>query len=355
MATIIKQVVGIDCSKQTLDCSYGTLSSELKQQIQSSERFTNDLKGFKKLTQWTEKRQQKDLPLVFVVEATGVYHEALTNFLVENGWSISVVLPNRTSNFFRTTRIKTITDASSARMIAQFGLEKELSLWKKPEPIYRTLKQLTRERQQLVEERTVTKNQLHAEMHSANAYPPSIKRMKQRLKMLDQQIKDIEQETVTGVKTDPALKSKVDLICTIKGIGLLTAVTVIAETNGFDLIRNKKQLVSYAGLDIIEKQSGTSVRGAKRISRRGNRHIRKALYFPAFTSIKYNDHHKSHYAGLISKHGIKMKAAVSVQRKLLVLIYTIWKKNEPFDMDYHQKESGQQSLATPTRLDQVRH
>lgn len=50
---------------------------------------------------------------------------------------------------------------------------------------------------------------------------------------------------------------------------------------------------------------------------------------------------------MVAKHGIKMKAAVSVQRKLLVLIYSLWKSNLPFDP---KKESGQQLLATPTEL-----
>ena len=51
-------------------------------------------------------------------------------------------------------------------------------------------------------------------------------------------------------------KKELENICTIPGVGILTAVIVIAETNGFELIRNKKQITSYAGLDVKEKQSG---------------------------------------------------------------------------------------------------
>ncbi|WP_221391981.1 transposase [Dyadobacter sp. NIV53] len=40
------------------------------------------------------------------------------------------------------------------------------------------------------------------------------------------------------------------------------------ETNGFELIRNKKQLSSYAGFDVKEKQSGTSIKGKPRISKK---------------------------------------------------------------------------------------
>ena len=149
------------------------------------------------------------------------------------------------------------------------------------------------------------------------------------------------------------MKDRFENVCSINGVGLLTAVTVVSEANGFALIRNKKQLVSYVGLDVIEKQSGTSVNRPRRLSKRGNRHIRKALYFPAFAAVRTNEKMKNHYANLISKHGVKMKAAVSIQRKLLVLIYTLWQKNEKFDIAYTQNKSGQQLLATPTELDHV--
>lgn len=354
MGTVIKQVVGIDCSKDTLDCSYGSLNAELKQEIQTAAQFTNDKVGFRKLMNWTEKRCVKGLAIVYVVEVTGVYHEKLANALVSNGCQVSIVLPNRTSNFFRTTTIKTINDPCSARMIAQFGIEKQLQLWKKPDPVYRNLKQLTRERCQLIEERTMKKNQLHAEQSEAFPSAGGIKRMTKLIKILNEQIEDIESEIQLLIKENPELDRQIDNLCTAPGVGLITAATVVGETGGFDLIRNKKQLVSYAGLDVVEKQSGTSVNRKRKISHKGNKHLRKALYFPAFTSIKHNSTHKNHYANLVSKHGIKMKAAVSVQRKMLVLIYTLWKTNKPFDSEYSGKESGQQLLATPTELAQGR-
>ncbi|WP_257984719.1 IS110 family transposase, partial [Psychroflexus sp. MES1-P1E] len=78
-------------------------------------------------------------------------------------------------------------------------------------------------------------------------------------------------DIATLLKSHPEVKTRVDNICTIPRVGELTAVTVLAETNGFELIRNKKQLTSYAGFDVKEKQSGTSVKGKPRISKRGNR------------------------------------------------------------------------------------
>ena len=130
------------------------------------------------------------------------------------------------------------------------------------------------------------------------------------------------------------------LLCSLPGIGLLTAATILGETNGFDLIRNKRQLASYAGLDVKEKQSGTSVKGKPRISKKGNRYLRKAMHLPALTAIRHDERFKAIFARIVSKHGIKMKAAVAIQRKLLEMAYTLYKKQEKYNHEYLTKSEG---------------
>ena len=139
-------------------------------------------------------------------------------------------------------------------------------------------------------------------------------------------------------------------MCTIPGVGLQTAVTVVAETAGFYLIRNSRQLVSYAGIDVVQKQSGISVRGRSHISKRGNPHLRQCLYFPSFTAVKYNVPLQNLYHRIMDKGTIKMKGYVAVQRKLLVLIYTLWKKNEAYQTSLTYLEQPQ-SEAALTELD----
>ena len=87
-------------------------------------------------------------------------------------------------------------------------------------------------------------------------------------------------------------------------------------------------------MDIREKQSGTSVMGKPRISKKGNRHLRKALHMPALTAIRHDPKFKAVFVRLVSKHGIKMKAVVAVQRKLLEMIYTVYKSKTPYKKDY---------------------
>ena len=156
--------------------------------------------------------------------------------------------------------------------------------------------------------------------------------------MLNKQEKEIKDEVAILIKDDDEIAKLVIIICSLTGVGLLTTAIVLAETNCFELIRNKRQLASYAGLDIKEKQSGTSVKGKPRISKKGNKHLRKAMHLPALCAIRCDERFKAIFARLVAKHGIKMKAAVAVQRKMLEMIYTLYKTGKKYEKNYLKKD-----------------
>jgi transposase len=343
MKKILKQAVGIDVAQKELVVSLGRMHEGLITEIHAYKVFPNTKKGFSSLAEWVKKRMDSDVKVRYVMEATGVYHESLAYHLTNEDYEVSVVLPNKISNYSRTLEIKTITDKTASETIVRFGLERNLDLWKQPKPIFKRLRQLTRERDQIVEERTIVKNQLHAERAEAEPHSSSINRIKKRIVFLNKQEKEIKQEIDATARKDQEVYSSIEGIVSIPGVGLLTAVTVLAETNGFELIRNKRQLTSYAGLDVREKQSGTSVRGKARISKKGNRYLRKAMHLPALTAIRHSDRFKAIFIRLVSKHGIKMKAAVAVQRKLLEMTYTIYKTKKLYDKN-HLKTSDMKEM-----------
>jgi transposase len=334
MTNIVKQAVGIDVAQNELVVSLGRMNHDTGTDIHAFSTFPNSEKGFDRLVAWVDKMAVKELPLRYVMEATGVYHEKLAYYLSDHQYEVSIVLPNKISNYFRTLDVKTITDKTASQAICRFGLERKLDLWKKPKKIFKDLRQLTRERDQLITDRTVLKNQLHAEQAEAFPNESSIKRVTKRMQLINKQELEIKAEIAKLIKKDAELIKKISNITTIPGVGKLTAVIALAETNGFELIKNKKQLVSYSGLDVRLKDSGTSVKGKPRISKKGNRHLRKAMYMPALSAMRHNDQHKALFVRLVSKHGIKMKAAVAVQRKILELIYTIYKTDKDFDKNY---------------------
>ena len=334
MQKVVRQVAGIDVAQKELVVCLGRMHENLHTELYASSVFANTQKGFLALYQWVSKQSQGEAAVRYVMEATGVYHEAFAYFLADQQALVSIVLPNKISNYARSLTIKTVTDKTASQAITQFGLERTLDNWQPPLAIYRKLKQLTREREQIVEERTVVKNQLHAEQVEALPGQTSISRMQKRIKLLDQQDKEIIAELKTLIKAEPQICELVVLLCSLPGVGLLTAAIVLGETKGFDLIKNRRQLVSFAGLDVIEKQSGTSIKGKPRISKKGNRYLRKAMHLPALTAIRHDERFKAIYARLIGKHGIKMKAAVAIQRKLLELMFTVYKTNKKYDKAY---------------------
>lgn len=345
MNKIVKQCVGIDVSHKQIDVTFGTYAIDQEIDLAETKRFKNDEKTFPIFLKWALKRANPDIPIFFTMEATGVYHEKLAFFLANQNQKVNVVLPTRSSNYAKTMEVKTVTDKEASKTLTRMGLEKKLRLWCKPDLTHYRLRQLTREREQLQKTKTAFCNQIHALEISALSEPS--KRIKELTTLLAHHIKEIENELKKYIESNPGLKEEISYLISIKGIGLVTAATVLGETSGFKEIENKRQLVSYSGYDVIRKDSGTSVISKPRISKRGNRHIRKALYFPALTAIQHDTSQKDHYLRMVQKHGIKMKAAVAIQRKLLILMYTLWKKKEFFNPDYEKdlaKKIGQLTL-----------
>lgn len=341
---VVKQVAGIDVAQKELVVTLGRMLDDFSIELFAYKVFKNNDKGILALVEWTEKLTDNEISVRYLMEATGVYHQKFAYYLDENNCDISIVLPNKISNYIRTLELKTITDKSCSQAIAQFGLERKLDNWTKPNNVYKELQQLTRERDQIVQERSIVKNQIHAENSEAEPNVKSLDRMTSRIKFLNSQEKEIKDDITVIVKGNADLQQIINRVTTIPGVGALTATIVLAETNGFELIRNKSQLASYSGLDVKEKQSGTSVKGKPRISKKGNRNLRKSMHLPSLTAVKWDENFKEIYARLISKHGIKMKALVAIQRKLLELIYVLFKNETIYDKQYVTKNSVQTQM-----------
>jgi len=337
MTQISIKTIGIDISFKTLDICIGEIDIKRNIKLSKPFRLPNTTLGFEKLLEKIKEISSKDFETIVVMEATGIYHENLAYYLTRHLIDIAIILPNVISNYMKSLSLKQLDDKICARAIAQFGLERKLSLWKAPNPNFRKLRELTRERSQIIQERTQVKNKLHAINNKVALVSSSIQRTKDRIAFLEQQEQQINQEIHDLVNNLKDLKSRVSIIQSIPGIGFISAVTILAETSNFDLIKNRKQLTSYAGLDIIHKVSGTSINSKKKISKKGNKYLRSALHFPALTAIRYNQSYKETYMRITVKTSIKMKGVVAIQRKILELSYSLIKKNEYYIKDYKKK------------------
>ncbi len=327
---VLIQNVGIDASMKDLQVCFMNLETGQVQKIKGTRTFPNSPKGFTDLLSWTVKKAHQNI-VRFTMEATGVYYESLAYFLHQQGHYVSVVLPNQSKAFIQSLNLKSKTDKLEAKALARLGVERKLPQW---EPISKQMYQLKRhcrERVMLLEEKTMIANRLHAEQHCAQPNKMVIKRMKQRLKLLEKQVAQVEKELHQLVAQDEELAERIANIEVIKGLSFITIVTIIAETNGFTLFKNRSQLTSYAGYDVVERQSGSSVRGRTRISKKGNRYIRRALHLPSLSVIRYNESFQQLYERVYERTKIKMKGVVAVQRKVLILIYTLFKNNQAYD------------------------
>lgn len=338
---MIKYALGIDISMSSFHACLSCIDSLQNVKIKSTSSFSNSSSGFRLLHQWIQKHYgNSTIPLVVVMEATGVYYEQCAMFLFKQGYMVAIVLPNKAKKYLQATGLKSKNDKIDAMGLARMAAEQALPLWQPMDDFFYQLRSMTRQHQSLQELKTSLKNQLHGQLHSAYTSKVVIKQLKQSLAAIDKQIKAIEKAINEHIKNNKEVASKVENICMIKGIGTLTVAIIIAETNGFILFKNIKQLVSYAGYDVVENQSGKHT-GKTRISKRGNGHIRRALHMPAFSVIKYKvTPFVNLFERTLERHKIKMKSYVGVQKKLLTMIYSLWVKNEQFKCDYTKELTG---------------
>ncbi|MBK9736999.1 MAG: transposase [Saprospiraceae bacterium] len=158
------------------------------------------------------KRGQLKAPLYFVMEATGIYYENLAYFLNEKHQKVIVILPNKTKNYSKTLSIKSKTDPLDARMITQFGLERQMQIWSVPSPLMKAIKALTREYQSKKDIATQIKNQLHAEKYSHKPLKESLKRNQASLAFFEKQLTEIEKQIKDLVKQDDDLNDRINKV-----------------------------------------------------------------------------------------------------------------------------------------------
>lgn len=337
MDIILKQCLGIDVSKSSLSLTLGYLNHGLGKRFESHLDVSNDLAGYKMIVKWLEKSLDANVDFIIVMEATGVYHQHVAHYLYEHGYGISIMQSGRVKRYAQSLDQRSKTDALDSRMLSMLGLERTPRLWYPPSPALRELKVLSRERSSLLKDRTVETNRQEALLSSVHQNAKASKRHTARLKLLNIQIASIEQEMRDLISEDQALKRKLCFLESIPGISFISAATVVGETLGFESITSGKQLASYAGYDVVLRESG-SFRGKTRISKKGNSYIRAALHMPSMTCVRCNPTLKTFYNRLKPNKAKPLVALVAVQRKLLLLMFTLWQNEENYDAEFENKK-----------------
>jgi transposase len=337
MNKVLKQCLGIDVSKLSLSLSLGFLTSNLTKDFDVHPDVTNDELGYHALAKWLKKSVDSTINLLVVMEATGVYHQKVAQYLYEQGYAVCVMQSGRVKRYAQSLDQRSKTDALDSKMLSMLGLERDLRLWQPPSEELQRLKALSRERSSLLKDKTVEINRQSAIASGLYKDKRASKRHLQRLSLLVSQIASIEKEMQVLISENEVLKTKIGYLVSIPGISFISAATVIGETLGFESITNGKQLSSYAGYDVVLRESG-NFKGKTRISKKGNSHIRAALHMPSMTCVRCNPTLKKFYNRLKPKKAKPLVALVAVQRKLLILMYTLWKNEKLYDAEFETKK-----------------
>lgn len=331
-----RQCVGIDVSKNKFTaclCMYGCGHAD---DASVPVDFNNNKTGFNQLVKWARREAIKEKPIYFLMEPTGTYYEDLAIHLSKLSFTVFVMPGNRVKAFFKEIGIKTKTDGVDAYGLAFMGASKPyLKPWTPPSPTYRELRQLTRMHVQFQDVITILKNQREALTHSYEPSHEAIKHLDSLLRSANKKLEDNITTIKVLVASDKGIAEKMTYVSSIKGIGNLTAAILLAETNGFQMFSSRKQVASFAGLDVVARQSGT-INPPRRISKQGNKYIRRALFMCAMVSSCHNPHMIHFYRRLSGKKKSGV-AYAAIMRKLLLLAFTLCKNKKLYDPRYNME------------------
>lgn len=311
------RALGIDVAKVKFDAAL-LLDGKLK-----FRSFANSPQGFSDLQDWWLSLGVENVHVC--LEATGVYGEALSEWLFDQGQSVSVVNPAQARDFARSLLTRNKTDAVDAAVLARLCTALTPALWSPPPLPVRTLRALLRRLAALEETRQQERNrQLIAEA----SVQGSIQR---HLDFLDQDIADLKQRIQDHIDQDPGLKQKQDLLQTIPGIGAVVSQNLLSWSHRIADFENARQLAAFAGLTPKRHESGTSVHGKTRLSKIGHADLRRLLYFPAMNAIRHNPLLKA-FADRLRQSGKPPKLILAAaMRKLLHIAFGVLKSGKPFN------------------------
>lgn len=319
-------VLGIDVAKAKLDVALQLADGKVRNKV-----VDNHHEGFITLTDWIAKhhRPASHEKLHVCMEATGVYWEAVAEYLADQGHTVSVVNPAQIKAFGQSQLIRTKTDKVDARLIAAFCATHRPLAWVAPTANVRELRALIARRDALTAMVTQEKNRLYVARHSVRAD------IEGHLTYLGKAMAEIDAAIGQKIDNDPDLKQQYALLDSVPGLGERTIPLLLSHYGGRDRFDCARQAVAFAGLDPRQHESGSSVRGKTRLSKIGHANIRRALYMPAMVVMTKTKWGKVFAKRLADNHKPSMVIIGALMRKIVMIAYSILKSNKPFNPALH--------------------
>jgi transposase len=293
--------------------------------------FANGPAGFRALSRWLQ--QHGTGPLRIGIESTSVYGEALAGWMHQAGHQVHLLNPERTACYARVLGQRNKTDPADAVTIARFvAAHEDLMVWHPLPPAQKDLRSLTRVRSQLVHLLTQLTQQLHTASGPGRA---ALLAAQQALKT---QLLELIQQIRAHLQAHSTLGAQVRRLMTCKGVGLLTAATVVAELPPITPDTDPRALCSWAGLTPRRRQSGAFELPA-RLGRSGNAYLRSALYMPALVAKRWNPTLRA-FALRLKANGKSTPAILgALSHKMLRILVAMLRSCSDFNPLYAAKKS----------------
>lgn len=319
-------VIGIDVSKDKLDCLW---LRDLATGKAKSKVVPNQAGGHQALLTWAVKTLGCPVAeLLFVMEATGVYHEALAQALVAAGARVAVVNPARIRDYAKALGQRSKNDQRDSYVISHYGNTQRPALWQPEPPAVRELKALLARLEAVEKDARREANRLEkATVSQASAIvSDSIRSMLVALTVEQARLEKLIDDHIDG---HPTLKQDAALLKSIPGVGAVLSRYLTMTYRSRDFHR-ASQMAAYLGLVPVEYESGSSVRGRPRLSKAGSGVIRAKLYMPAVVATRCNQQARELYQRLLRNGKTKMSALGAVMRKLVHMCFGVLKHQQAY-------------------------
>jgi transposase len=266
-----------------------------------------------------------------IMEATGVYFLDLALLAHELGAEVVVINPKAAHNFAKALGQRSKTDALDARMLLEFLRRMPLTRWEPPARECLQLRQIGRYLVQLTDEATAAKNRLHA-LESTGETPRFLREdLRRSIRSIEARIERIRAQATELIGRSESLASAFGALTSMVGMADKSAVAVLGELCVLPRTLSARACTSHAGLDVRQHQSGTSVSKPGRISKHGNRYLRRALYMPALSAGAHDPHAAAFKQRLKARGKKPLQINTAVMRKMLTAAWAIVKNPQPYD------------------------
>ncbi len=327
------QIYGIDLAKEKFDVSFFDLTSKSVSNKPSHKVVKNNLNGIGKFL--------KGLPsdAVLVAEHTGIYGDTLLDCCTKSHVKIAFV-GGYVIHRYRATPDREKTDLLDCALLREFGerFPDKLKFKKFPEEALYELRQLARHREMLVEarKRLITADKGEDCRPSRSI---AVKRSMDNIRdAYNAEIAETEKEILKVINGHDEIRHNYEIITSVNGVGLVTAVELLVKTGNFTTITTARQYSAYAGTAPYGISSGKMDKGMH-ISKIGNRRSKTLLYICAESARLHNKEIKLYYERrtLIDKKP-RHYVLNAIANKLLRIIFTLVEKDEIYDAKFIRRD-----------------